>query len=90
MIRKKKIKDKKHGLKVGEVKQLIGPHDQTAGHTRSKSISKVAVKDIKLSLLCSGQLFGQEDAIKNRNYSTSVRCLSTQGQLFCITSAEFF
>lgn len=34
-------------------------------------------------------MFGEEDALRNRNYTCSVACKSNFGEVFCIKSAEF-
>lgn len=34
-------------------------------------------------------MFGDEDIINNRNYTTTVRCLSTNASLYCIKADEF-
>ena len=36
-----------------------------------------------------GQLFGEEDALQDRKYTTTVVCLSGKGALFCIKKTEF-
>ena len=45
---------------------------------------------IKVAVLCAGQIFGQEDVINMREYTTSVKCLSTNASVYCIKSDEFF
>lgn len=42
-----------------------------------------------MSIICSGQVFGHEDVIDCRNYSTTVRCLSNEGVLFRCKAEEF-
>jgi hypothetical protein len=34
-------------------------------------------------------MFGDEDIINNRHYTTTVRCLSTNANLYCIKAEEF-
>ena len=34
-------------------------------------------------------MLGQEDVINERNYTTTVKCLSTEGALFSIRTEEF-
>ena len=45
--------------------------------------------NVKLSLLCQGQMFGDEDIANNRCYTTSVKCISTHASLYCIKAEEF-
>jgi hypothetical protein len=35
-------------------------------------------------------MFGEEDILSNRFYTTSVACKSEIGSLFCIKDTEFF
>ena len=44
---------------------------------------------MKIALLCRGQTFGSEDVLSGRNYTTSVRCLSPVGILYCIKAEAF-
>lgn len=45
---------------------------------------------MKIAILCEGQMFGNEDVLRGRNYTTTVRCLSTKGaQLYCIKAEEY-
>ena len=44
---------------------------------------------IRLSQICSGQMFGEEDVVNNRNYTTTVRCISTSAVIYCIKAEEF-
>ena len=45
--------------------------------------------NVKLSLMCSGQMFGDEDIANNRSYTTTVKCISTYASLYCIKAEEF-
>ena len=45
--------------------------------------------DVKIALFCSGKMLGQEDVVDKRPYSTSVKCLSTEGSLYLISTQEF-
>jgi hypothetical protein len=49
----------------------------------------VTVENFKMALIGAGQIFGEEDAVFERPYSTSVICRSNQGFVFMIKSAEF-
>jgi len=44
----------------------------------------------KLALLGPGQMFGEDDVIFERRYTSSVFCRSNTGVLFCMKNAEFF
>ena len=46
--------------------------------------------NFKIARICKGQMFGQEDVINDRNYTTSVKCVSNSGKLFMIKSDEFY
>mmetsp|Transcript_29545 Transcript_29545/g.45014 ORF Transcript_29545/g.45014 Transcript_29545/m.45014 type:complete len:88 (+) Transcript_29545:2062-2325(+) len=35
-------------------------------------------------------MFGEEDVINERKYTTSVRCTSTMATVFCVKAEEFF
>ncbi len=35
-------------------------------------------------------MFGDEDVLANRNYTTTVACKSNTGDVFCIKNTEFF
>mmetsp|Transcript_4759 Transcript_4759/g.7186 ORF Transcript_4759/g.7186 Transcript_4759/m.7186 type:complete len:136 (+) Transcript_4759:78-485(+) len=39
--------------------------------------------------MCSGQMFGEEDVVNCRKYTTTVRCISTQAVIYCIKAEEF-
>ena len=35
-------------------------------------------------------MFGEEDVLSHRNYTTTVKCVSNSGDVFCIKNDEFF
>mmetsp|Transcript_5703 Transcript_5703/g.9049 ORF Transcript_5703/g.9049 Transcript_5703/m.9049 type:complete len:166 (+) Transcript_5703:1827-2324(+) len=37
----------------------------------------------------AGQLFGEDDVVYDRNYTTTVKCISVKGALYSIKSSEF-
>lgn len=43
----------------------------------------------KISFLGAGQMFGENDVIFERNYTTSIICRSNLGQVLCIKVGEF-
>ena len=53
------------------------------------SVESIMAKDIKVSILCAGQIIGQEDVILGRNYASTVRCISNRASLFVIKAEEF-
>ena len=84
-------------MKPHEVRTLIGPHESTGAINTQFKINSQSYnpeqprkfKEIKIALFCSGQMLGQEDVINERNYTTSVKCLSAEGALFSIKRQEF-
>lgn len=44
---------------------------------------------VRVSLLGKGSIFGEHDAVLERNYSASVRCFSTTGKLLKIKTTDF-
>lgn len=98
MIRRVAVPVDKEEAHAKKVRGLIGPsgQDPRSGHRRIKrggshSLQrKAATKDVKISLMCSGQLFGHDDVMAGRRYSTTVQCVSSEGTLYCIKAADFF
>lgn len=97
MNRRKTVKQtRKEVDKLKKAYELLGPHTQEAITERLSNpkmlfpTSKRVPKDFIISLLCTGQIFGHDDLIKMRNYSTTVRCMSSIGTLYIIKGAEFF
>lgn len=95
--RKKRKDDFLRNLDENVAKKLLGPHEGSpsqklvsVNQQRIQTASIGRLKDIKISLLCAGQIFGHDDVMNNRFYSTSVQCLSSEGSLYCIKAAEFY
>ena len=44
---------------------------------------------LKMATVSTGYMLGQEDIIKNRKFSTSVRCLTRTSTLYSISKADF-
>jgi CRP-like cAMP-binding protein len=42
-----------------------------------------------LAQYCKGQVFGEEDAINDRNYTQTVRCISSCGVVLQIKKSDF-
>ena len=55
-----------------------------------KSIERKAnYVDIRILSAGKGYLLGHEDVINDRNYTTSVKCISLEGSVFEIKAEEF-
>lgn len=60
-----------------------------------KSYSSVSIKQahpvkpIRLAFIGKGQIFGEEDFVNGRNYTTTVKCCSNTATVFMIKSCEF-
>ena len=68
------------------------PHHILGTHNHSnllKHTLKGQKEFIILTQLCSGQLFGEDDALNKRPYTTSVRCISSKGVIKSIKIDEF-
>lgn len=69
---------------------MSGQGDNGFGSQRAGERKKsVARQVMKMSVLCAGQIFGQEDVLHGRNHTTTVRCLSVDSQVFAIKAEEF-
>ena len=51
---------------------------------------KKAREEIKLALASKGNMFGQEDVVNKRLYTTTVRCVSNEAHVYVINNKEFF
>lgn len=51
--------------------------------------NSLKVQDISISMLSHGQVTGQEDAINQRNYTTSVKCLTNDASVYSIDASKF-
>ena len=47
------------------------------------------MKPIRLTFIGKGQIFGEEDFVNGRNYTTTVKCSSNTAIVFMIKSSEF-
>ena len=74
--------------------QLLGHHEPGKGlgpsNTRLQDHRKYNVTEIKLCLLNSGQFIGIEDVLNDRNYTTTVRCLTNDAIIYTLTTEDFF
>ena len=62
-------------------------------YARPKTL-KPLIETFRVALVGKGQLFGEEDVIKEfegpaRKYTASVKCISNKGDIFCIKYDEF-
>ena len=71
-----------------KLKQMIGPERQTCNQVKDEGF-QWSKKHIRISLYCSGQIFGHEDVIAGRCHRTTVKCLSQNGALYLIHKDEF-
>ena len=73
----KKEKPLSHGNpKQGSAgKPKFGNRDQNSNKAKAQ---KLPDQVMKISILCAGQIFGNEDVLNARNYTTTVKCLSTE------------
>ena len=62
-------------------------NDENKGQTLTAKDRKHI--DVKIALFCSGKMLGSEDVIAKQPYTTSVKCLSTEGSLYLISCQEF-
>ena len=51
--------------------------------------AKQHVTTIRLAYLLAGQIFGEEDYVNGRDYTTTVKCSSLSATVFTIKSSEF-
>lgn len=50
---------------------------------------QLKVLDISIAMLSRGQMVGQEDAINQRNYTISVKCLTNDASIYMIEASKF-
>lgn len=55
----------------------------------SKQEKGYTKQNVRLTYLCSGQMFGEEDVINGRCYTTTVRCSSMSAIVYSIKAKEF-
>ena len=67
-------------------KPKFGNRDQISSRANTQRLQD---QEIKISIICAGQIFGNEDVLNARNYTTTVRCLSNVAQIYCIKAEEF-
>jgi CRP-like cAMP-binding protein len=70
------------------VNNLLKNQHQMSGNRDSEN-AKPIIKTFRVCILGQGQMFGEEDIIENRPYSLTVKCISTQADVFCIKEDEF-
>ena len=57
---------------------------------KTGSVTNGYLQKIKLALLGPGQVFGEDDMIAERNYSSSLVCNANGSQLYAMSKSEFF
>jgi hypothetical protein len=76
-----------------KVRLLLGYSNKTSIKAILKGethIPNAKRQEVRLSSILAGQCIGIEDALNNRNYTTSVRCTSSSGQCYMLKASEFF
>lgn len=63
------------------------PYSKT--NVEKKLREKTNKSKIRLSVLCKGQMFGEEDIINDRECTTTVVCNSTEATVYSIKAEEF-
>lgn len=69
-------------------RQMLGPQ----GHSSLKPYKinpKYGRTTVRLSQYAKGQLIGEEDAIVSRNYSSTVKCISSTGVVLRVKTSDF-
>lgn len=94
IVRRNKLmkKEERKDTSLANIKNYLGPlkaqeHDITNNfplNMRSKS------HYMKVSVLGKNQMFGHEDVLNNRNYTTTVKCISNHASIYCCKAEEFF
>lgn len=51
---------------------------------------KAKNNNICIAIIQKGQIFGHDDVINDRPYTTSVKCVSNNGRLYVISAHEFY
>ena len=51
---------------------------------------KAKNSDIRIAIIQKGQIFGHDDVVNDRCYTTSVKCVSNNCQLYVISAHEFY
>ena len=56
---------------------------------RKPSATKAKPHVVRLTTVCAGQIFGEEDVVNERNYTTTVKCITAQGVLYAAKADKF-
>ena len=61
-------------------------------HTGGKIFLRKKQKhnEIRISIIQKGQIFGHDDVVYDRPYTTSVKCVSKNGILYMISAHKFY
>ena len=68
-------------------RSYIGPDQQ--GRSINKQEKNSQKQPVRLTFLSSGYIFGEEDVLNGRLYTTTVRCSSNTAILYQIKAKEF-
>ena len=62
---------------------------QKFNEMQNGQIKEINSKQVKIAIICAGQMFGENDVVKGRPYTAQVTCVSTQAILYAIKAQEF-
>jgi len=81
----------KYRMSQQKILKMLGPENQDC-LTNNKEFStdkKTVTHKITIALVSRGHIVGQEDVMSNRPYTTTVKCVSGKGVVYCIKAEEF-
>ena len=93
-LHRKSVKTKEVGNNDSHTKNFLGNAQQNSCKMDS-SFKKFSLEksrcfqNIRLSSCCYGQIVGLEDALKNRAYTHSMKCVSAVGSVYRIKLEDF-
>jgi CRP-like cAMP-binding protein len=79
----------------GKVKSEV-PRNLLGGARSMHTGGKISLRkkqktnEIRISIVQKGQIFGHDDVVFDRPYTTSVKCVSNNGMLYMISAHEFY
>ena len=73
---------------------MLGPkknmtNSSTKNNNQSNRQQVYRAGELKIALVCQGNLIGTEDVINQRNYSTTIKCTTTSGSLYTLKTEDF-
>lgn len=74
------------------IKTFLGPIKPfgAGNFTGFKKEEKYKSNTFKVGIVTVNQIFGHEDVVNMRNYTTTVKCLSNEAALFVCKADEFY